>query len=177
MIPSLVPVKLGAALGVLLAAGAGGWTLNGWRYEALLADAQAAYSDNIKAIADAAEQAAAAQLVRTTQLEQALATEDVQHSQEMSDARAQTDAAKAAVAAPGGGLSVLASCPAGNPGGGHSLPAAATPGGVDHAAAVRVVLDPGVAQRLLALTARGDRALIQLRACQDYVKTIQGAPS
>jgi len=54
--------------------------------------------------------------------------------------------------------------------GGCSVPSTASAGGVDHAT-VRVELDPAHAQRIVAITDQGDRALIALQACQDYVRS------
>jgi hypothetical protein len=178
MISPLSIAKIVVVVAVLAVGFCAGWTLNGWRYEAQLATANAAYEANMKTVSDTAAAAAEAQVAKTTDLQNQLAAEDAKHTKEMTDVQAQIAAAQAAVALPSGGLSVLATCPSTDTGSGNSVPSTPTASIVVHAAHVaaptRAVLDRGVAQRLLALTATGDKALVALSACQDYVKTIQG---
>lgn len=52
-----------------------------------------------------------------------------------------------------------------------AMPTAASAGSVDHGAA-RARLDPAHAQRIIAITDAGDRALIALQACQAYIRAL-----
>lgn len=54
-----------------------------------------------------------------------------------------------------------------------AMPNNSTAASVDHAA-TRAELNKEFAQRIIAITARGDKAIIQLNACQDYVKAVAG---
>lgn len=69
-------------------------------------------------------------------------------------------------------LSVLLASPGASGGaGGHQLPAAPGAGRmVDDTG--RADIDPGSAQRIVSIAARGDRAIIALTACQAYARRV-----
>ncbi len=101
-------------------------------------------------------------------LEQRLAASDKTHFEKMTNAQKNQALLRDRLATSDLRLSVLLD--AGSTGG-CSVPATAGAGSVDHAA-VRARLDPAHAQRIIAITDEGDRGLIALQACQDYVRSV-----
>lgn len=92
------------------------------------------------------------------------------HWKEMSDAQTTQARLRDRLATADLRLSVILAATTAE-GGGCGVPAAASAGGVVHGA-VRANLDPAHAQRIITITNDGDRALIALSACQDYVRSI-----
>ncbi|MEZ0553843.1 lysis system i-spanin subunit Rz, partial [Pseudomonas sp. Env-33] len=101
-------------------------------------------------------------------LEQQLAGQDQQHSKELSDAQRNQARLRDQLATADVRLSVLLGE---DPASSCNVPAAPGAVGVVHAAR-RAQLNPAHAQRIIRITDDGDSALIALRACQAYVRTI-----
>jgi len=104
---------------------------------------------------------AAAESRRNTQ--KLLATLDTEHTKALTDAQATNNQLRTAVATGQRRLSVLATCP--------SVRGATAATGVDDAEG-RAELDPATAERIVAIPADGDAAIIALTALQDYVTRV-----
>lgn len=156
---SRMQLGLGALLLMLSAALA--WQLQGWRYGRQLAQLAQAQADAelARLLAERGERQV---------LEQRLEQSETRHYKELADAQQSQARLRDRLATADLRLSVLvergAVCSA--------LPAAAEAGSVDHAT-VRARLEPAHARRIIAITDEGDRGLIALRACQDYVRALQ----
>ncbi|KRP76663.1 lysis system i-spanin subunit Rz [Pseudomonas lactis] len=163
-----------AVLILLLMAGAAGvtWQVQDWRMGKQLSEQlsaqSAAHQGQLDAITNEAWRQQKAEQDRRLSIEQQLATQDQQHSKELSDAQRNQARLRDQLATADVRLSVLlaedsaSSC---------NLPATPGAGGVVHAAR-RAQLDPAHAQRIVAITDDGDNAIIALRACQAYVRAI-----
>ncbi|WP_194790213.1 lysis system i-spanin subunit Rz [Pseudomonas sp. UFMG81] len=136
------------------------WQVQAWRYERVLAQQQ------IEQVAAFNTQLLAEREQRQV-LERRLHDNQTLHYQELTDAQQTQARLRDRLATADLRLSVLverdATCAA--------VPASATTGGVDHGP-VRARLDPAHARRIVAITDDGDRGLIALRACQDYVRAL-----
>ncbi|WP_256249364.1 lysis system i-spanin subunit Rz [Pseudomonas sp. NBRC 111124] len=151
-------VGLGALLLMLFAALA--WQVQGWRYGRQLAQLAQAQAD-----AEAAR--LLAERGQRRAVEQRLEESETRHFKELDDAQQSQARLRDRLATADLRLSVLvergAVCSA--------VPATAGASGVDHAT-VRAGLEPAHARRIIAITDEGDRGLIALRACQDYVRKL-----
>ncbi|MDY7067556.1 hypothetical protein PsexTeo8_40380 [Pseudomonas extremaustralis] len=162
---------------LLMGIGAGGaWQVQDWRMGKRLAEQAGLHKDDLAAISNAAAAHARAQQDKRLATEQQLATQDQQHTKELSDEQRKQAVIRDRLATTELRLSVLLD--ATDPASGCSVPATAGAVGVVHGAA-RAQLDPAHAQRILAITGDGDQGLIALRACQAYVRTVvpDSAPS
>ncbi|WP_317661607.1 lysis system i-spanin subunit Rz [Pseudomonas sp. KU43P] len=150
---------LGALLLVLCVALT--WQVQGWRYGRQLAQQAQAQAE-----AEAARQLAERE--QRQALEQRLEESETRHFEELTHVQQSQVRLRDRLATADLRLSVLvergAVCGA--------VPAAASAGGVDHAT-VRAGLEPAHAGRIIAITDEGDRGLIALRACQDYVRGLR----
>ncbi len=137
------------------------WQVQGWRYERQLAQQAQAQADTEAArlLAERGQRQA---------LERRLEESETRHFKELADAQQSQARLRDRLATADLRLSVLverdAVCSA--------VPATAATGGVDHAT-VRAGLEPAHARRIIAITDEGDRGLIALRACQDYVRALR----
>ncbi|MFJ4444190.1 lysis system i-spanin subunit Rz [Pseudomonas sp. NPDC089422] len=137
------------------------WQVQGWRYGRQLAQLAQAQAD-----------AEAARLIaergQRQSLEQRLEQSESRHFKELTDVQYAQARLRDRLATADLRLSVLverdAICSA--------VPAASSAGGVDHAT-VRAGLEPAHARRIIAITDEGDRGLMALRACQDYVRALR----
>lgn len=140
------------------------WQVQGWRYERVVAQ-------QVQARAAAEARQLLAERERRQALEQRLAESETRHFKEFADAQQSQARLRDRLATADLRLSVLvergAICGA--------VPATASASGVGHAT-VRAGLEPAHARRIIAITDEGDRGLIALRACQDYVREIRGGP-
>jgi hypothetical protein len=145
------------------------WQVQAWRYGGQLEHQEELHIDALKQQTQAfLHQQQVAQGQRLA-LEQHLNTNDLQHTQELSDAQRNQAALRDRLATADVRLSVLLD--ATDPTNGCAMPATATSGSVVHAAP-RARLDPAHAQRIIGITDDGDNALIALRACQAYVRAV-----
>ncbi|CAH0152738.1 lysis system i-spanin subunit Rz [Pseudomonas mediterranea] len=162
-----VGVKAWAAcvlLAVLVAFGAA-WKVQGWRYEARLAQQAGLHKDDLAVISNAAATQARAERDKRLALEQRLSASEQAHYKELSDAQTNQARLRDRLATSDLRLSVLLEDPASC----SAVPSATGAGGVVHGGA-RAQLDPAHAQRIVAITDDGDRGLIALKACQAYVR-------
>ena len=145
------------------------WQVQDWRMGKQLAEQAGLHKDDLAAITNAAAAQARAEQDKRLATEQQLAASDQQHSKELSDAQRNQALLRDRLATADVRLSVLLDTT--DSASGCDVPA--TPGavGVVHAAR-RAQLDPAHAQRIIAITDDGDNAVIALRACQAYVRTI-----
>ncbi|MBC3270759.1 MULTISPECIES: lysis system i-spanin subunit Rz [Pseudomonas] len=157
---------------LLLAAGAfaAAWQFQDWRYGRQLAEQARLNAETLNQLTQAAASAQQAEQVKRLALEQRLAASEQTHYRALSDAQRDQDRLRDRLATADVRLSVLLD--AGDVAQGCNVPAATGAGGVDHAT-VRARLDPAHAQRIIAITDTGDRALIALQACQAYVRALQ----
>ena len=133
-----------------------------------LAEQAGLHKDDLAAISNAAAAQARAEQEKRLAIEKELATQDQQHTRELSDAQRNQALLRDRLATADVRLSVLL---ADDPASGCNVPTAASAVGVVHAAR-RAQLDPAHAQRIIAITDDGDNGLIALRACQAYVRAI-----
>ncbi|MBC3775104.1 lysis system i-spanin subunit Rz [Pseudomonas sp. SWRI99] len=157
---------------LLLAAGAfaAAWQFQDWRYGRQLAEQARLNAETLNQLTQAAANAQQAEQAKRLALEQRLAASEQTHYRALSDAQRDQDRLRDRLATADVRLSVLLD--AGDVAQGCNVPAATGAGGVDHAT-VRARLDPAHAQRIIAITDTGDRALIALQACQAYVRALQ----
>ena len=174
----MTPVQKIAGLAVLvllLMASAGGvtWQVQDWRLGKQLSERlsaqSAAHQGQLDAITNEAWRQQKAEQDKRLAIEEQIAVQDQQHTQELSDAQRNQASLRDRLATADVRLSVLLD--AADSASGCNVPS--TPGavGVVHAAR-RAQLDPAHAQRIIAITDAGDQGLIALRACQAYVRTI-----
>lgn len=159
--PSVVRLAL-MALAAALA-----WQAQAWRYGRLLADQQATQVQQRLALAEALQAQLQAEREQRKGLELRLQASESKHFKELADAQNAQARLRDRLATADLRLSVLVerdTCSA-------QLPAAASTGSVDHGP-VHARLDPAHAERIIAITDQGDRGLIALQACQDYVRAL-----
>ncbi|MBT2374853.1 lysis system i-spanin subunit Rz [Pseudomonas fluorescens] len=164
-----------AVLVLLLMAGAAGvtWQVQDWRLGKQLSERLSAQSaehqGQLDAITNEAWRQQKAEQDKRLAIEQQIAVQDQQHTQELSDAQRNQASLRDRLATADVRLSVLLDGT--DTASGCNVPA--TPGtvGVVHAAR-RAQLDPAHAQRIIAITDAGDQGLIALRACQAYVRAV-----
>ncbi len=145
------------------------WKVQDWRYGMQLAEQASLHQSDLNEISSAAAAQVLVEQDKRLMLEQRLSTSEQTHHKELSDAQTNQARLRDRLATADVRLSVLLaedspSC--------NAVPA--TPGavGVVHGRA-RAQLDPAHAQRIVAITDDGDRAMIKLAACQSYVREIE----
>ena len=152
----------GLVLGLLL-----GWHFTGLSAAATLATVKTEHAQTLQSIAEQRD----AQARRAVQAQQdaanTVAKIDEAHYEDMRRAQTEIEQLRAAVVAGTRRLSIQATCPAVGP---RVSEATGTAGVGD--ASGRADIDPGAAARIVALTDRGDTAIRQLKACQEYARTI-----
>ncbi|WDU61204.1 lysis system i-spanin subunit Rz [Pseudomonas poae] len=145
------------------------WQVQAWRYGAQLERQALVQAQALSRQSQAALHQQQAEQDKRLALEQQLSAGDQQHARELSDAQRHQAVLRDRLATADVRLSVLLD--AGDLASGCALPATSTAGGVVHAAP-RARLDPAHAQRIIGVTDDGDNALIALRACQAYVRSV-----
>ncbi len=164
----MTPGQILVAILLALAVGFGGaWQVQDWRMGKQLAEQAGLHKDDLAAISNAASAQARVDQDKRLALEQILSGQDQQHAKELSDAQRNQARLRDQLATADVRLSVLLEDSAS----GCDVPATPGAAGVVHAAR-RAQLDPAHAQRIIAITDRGDQGLIALRACQAYVRAI-----
>ncbi|MGU9816010.1 lysis system i-spanin subunit Rz [Pseudomonas sp. LF135] len=154
---------------MLMAVAAGvTWQVQDWRMGEKLSEQAGLHKDDLAAISNAAAAQARAEQDKRLAIEKELAAQDQQHTRELSDAQRNQALLRDRLATADVRLSVLL---ADDPASGCNVPTAAGAVGVVHAAR-RAQLDPAHAQRIIAITDDGDNAVIALRACQGYVRSV-----
>ncbi|WP_312772791.1 lysis system i-spanin subunit Rz [Pseudomonas rhodesiae] len=170
----MTPVQKLAGLAVLilvLMTGAAGvtWQVQDWRMGKKMAEQAGLHQDDLARITMAAAAQARSDQDKRLATEQQLATQDQQHTRELTDAQRTQAALRDRLATADVRLSVLID--AADSASGCDVSTSASAASVVHATR-RAQLDPAHAQRILGITGDGDRGLIALRACQAYVRTI-----
>ncbi|MEX3775850.1 lysis system i-spanin subunit Rz [Pseudomonas sp. MYb118] len=163
---------LGIALVVaVLAAGpaALAWRYQDAHYARQLAEQARLHGETLNQLTQAAAARQQAEQDKRQALEQRLASSEQTHYRALSDVQRDQDRLRDRLATADVRLSVLLE--AADAASGCAMPAAAGSGGVVHGP-VRARLDPAHAQRIIAITDAGDRALIALQACQAYVRAL-----
>ncbi|WP_371925215.1 lysis protein [Pseudomonas sp. H9] len=152
---------------LLLLAAALTWQVQAWRYGSQLAQQAQAHALQLQQQAEALAGQLQGERQQRLVLEQQIEANDQFHYQELLDAQQAQARLRDRLATADVRLSVLlgAAPQAGLP---------TTPGtaSLDHDP-VRAGLEPAHAQRIIAITNRGDQGLIALRACQAYVQALQ----
>ncbi|AZV26948.1 lysis protein [Pseudomonas syringae] len=164
----VVPWKVVGALVLILIGAASAWQFQDWRYGKQMAEQARLHAETLNQLTMAAATAQQAEQDKRLAIEQRLVASDKTHTEKMTNAQRDQDRLRDRLATSDLRLSVLIDA---GSAGGCSVPATTGTGGVDHAA-VRARLDPAHAQRIVAITAEGDRGLIALQACQAYAKAI-----
>ncbi|PMQ08906.1 hypothetical protein PseAD21_22495 [Pseudomonas sp. AD21] len=166
----VVPWKLAGVLALVLVGAGSAWQFQDWRYGRQLAEQARLHANAMNQLTQAAATAQQAEQDKRLALEQRLSAIEQIHFRKMSDAQRDQDRLRDRLATSDLRLSVLLDATDADKGCG--VPATSGAGGVDHAA-VRARLDPAHAQRIIAITDTGDRGLIALKACQDYVGALR----
>ncbi len=164
-----VPWRAVGALVLVLVGAGSAWQFQNWRYGSQLAEQARLHGENLNQLTLAAAAAQQAEQDKRLALEQSLATSEQAHYRKMADAQRDQDRLRDRLATADVRLSVLLD--ATDVANGCNLSASTGAGGVDHGA-VRARLDPAHAHRIIAITDTGDRGLIALQACQDYVRSV-----
>nr|WP_256668909.1 lysis system i-spanin subunit Rz [Pseudomonas sp. C2B4] len=152
---------------VLVSAGSA-WRVQDWRYGQQLAEQAGLYQADLNVISNAAAAQVRSDQAARLALEQRLSISDQTHYKELSDAQTNQARLRDRLATADLRLSVLfVEGSAGN----CSMSADPGAGGVVHGG-TRAQLDPAHAQRIIGITAAGDKGLIALAACQTYIKEI-----
>ncbi|WP_433590133.1 lysis system i-spanin subunit Rz [Pseudomonas koreensis] len=165
-----VPWKAVGAIALVLIGAGSAWQFQDWRYGKQLAQQAQQHAETLNQLTQAAATAQQAEQDKRLALEQRLAASEQTHFEKMTDAQKNQDRLRDRLATSDLRLSVLLDAP--DTAKGCGMPATSGTGGVDHAA-VRARLDPAHAQRIIAITDTGDRGLIALQACQDYVRNLK----
>ncbi|MBD8090986.1 lysis protein [Pseudomonas fluorescens] len=149
------------------------WEVQDWRLgkqlAKQLAEQGSAHQKDLDAITSEAWRQQQAEQDKRLATEHQLATQDQQHTKELSDAQRNRTRVRDQLATTELRLSVLLA--ATDSASGCNVPTAPGAAGVVHAAR-RAQLDPAHAQRIIAITDDGDNAVIALRACQAYVRAV-----
>ncbi|VVM99891.1 lysis system i-spanin subunit Rz [Pseudomonas fluorescens] len=169
MSPAALKVVLAGVLLLVLATAGGVWKVQDWRYGMKLAEQDGLHQSDLNTLSNAAVTAQRTEQDKRLALEQRLSASDHTHYKELSDAQTKQARLRDRLATADLRLSVLLD--ATDSASGCSVPATTGAGGVVHGGA-RARLDPAHAQRIIAITGRGDEGLIALAACQAYVKAM-----
>ncbi|MFJ2527133.1 lysis system i-spanin subunit Rz [Pseudomonas helmanticensis] len=165
----VIPWKAVGVLALVLAGFGSAWQFQDWRFGKQLADQARLHAETLNQLTQAAATAQQAEQDKRLALEQRLAASEQTHYRALSDAQRDQDRLRDRLATADVRLSVLLDARDVAPG--CNVPATAGGGSMDHAT-VRARLDPTHAQRIIAITDTGDRGLIALQACQDYVRSV-----
>ncbi len=135
--------------------------------DAELATVKAGHAEQLQQIATERDAQARRAMQAAIDAEAVVAKIDQTNYEDLRRAQAEIESLRAAVRAGDRRLSIKATCPAGR----ASVPETTGTAGVGDGAG-RADIDPGAAERIVALTERGDRAIRQLAACQEYARTV-----
>ena len=164
----MVPWRLIGGLVLVLIGAGGAWQFQDWRYGKQFAEQARLNAETLNQLNQTAAIAQQLEQDKRLALEQRLATSEQTQFRIMTNAQRDQDRLRDRLATADVRLSVLLDA---DSAGGCELPKATGAGGVDHAT-VRARLDPAHAQRIIAITNKGDQGLIALSACQAYVRDV-----
>ena len=165
MIPALYTHVAAALLSGALAF-AGAWTAQGWRLGAQLASLKTGHAETLREIADKTSKASDAVRKYEASVADQLADKDVQHYQELTHAKTETDRLRACVAAGACGVRIItrtAACAAGG-----AMPQDAGAGRVGDGA---IGLDDDTAGRVLDLRESVAADAAKLAYLLEYAQT------
>ena len=145
------------------------WRFQEGRYGRQLAEQARAQAEPLNQRTVAAAPRQQAEQDKRLALEQRLSASEHTHYRALSDAQRDQGRLRDRLATADVRLSVLLD--AHDAASACAMPTTASAGSVDHGAA-RARLDPAHAQRIIAITDAGDRALIALQACQAYIRAL-----
>ncbi|AXA25895.1 lysis system i-spanin subunit Rz [Pseudomonas putida] len=148
----------------------GAWTWQDTRYGKELAEQAASYQTEREAAAAAVIDQMQIHQDKREELEARLAASAETHWKELNDAQSTQARLRDRLATADQRLSVLLDVTS-TPHRGCGLPEATGPAGLVHDP-VRAHVDRAHAQRIIAITDEGDRAIIALKACQAYVREV-----
>lgn len=152
---------------LMLACAALAWQVQGWRYGRQLAEQAGSHAQQMRQQAETLAGQLLAERALQRDLQQRLQASESRYFQELTNAQQTQARLRDRLATADLRLSVLvernSAC--------ATVPAAGAPGSVDHGP-VRARLESAHARRIIAITDFGDRGLITLRACQDYVREL-----
>lgn len=168
MSPVSMKVLAVSVLALLLLAVGATWKVQDWRYGKQLADQSGLHQSDLAAIGNAASAQVQAEQGKRLALEQRLSVSERTHHQVLSNEEKKQARLRDRLATADLRLSVLLAEDSAN---GCPVPATTGAVGVVHGRA-RALLDPAHAQRIVAITDDGDRAVIKLAACQAYVREV-----
>lgn len=146
------------------------WQIQNWRYSAKLERQARLHSDTLNELTLAGASLQRKEQEKRLVLERRLQASDQTHHSELTNAQQTQKRLHDRLATADLRLSVLLA--AYGPGG-DSVPTTTGAGSVVHGTR-RAELDPAHAQRIIAITDDGDRGLIALRACQDFIRQSGG---
>lgn len=139
-----------------------------WYWQALLNGEVAKYEARLSEIDRESNRALLAQQLKRAELEQKLYTIENQQYKELNDEKLKTDQLISDLSVARKRLSVTtARCQTDS----GKLPASASATRVDHDTS-RAYLDAGDAANIIGIVRRGDEAIRQLTACQQYLKAV-----
>lgn len=159
--------QLGLWVLCMLLFGALAWQVQAWRYGRLLAAQETELVQQRLDQAEALHGLLLAEREQRQGLERRLHDSESKHFKELNDVQDAQARLRDRLATADLRLSVLVERDAGC----RAVPATPSASGVDDGP-VRARLDPAHARRIIAITDDGDRGLIALRACQDYVRAL-----
>ena len=169
--PAVRPWAIALVLLVIAVAAAGGaWVVQDWRYGHELETRARTAAEQATARVDAVLATLTTEQAKRHALEGRLKTNDETYYGKLSDAQKAQQLLASSLATANLRLSVLLGSGSFSPGS-IGVSAAAGSGGVVHGG-TRAELDPAHAQRIVGITADGDRGLIALAACQAYAKEV-----
>ncbi|WP_085683136.1 MULTISPECIES: lysis system i-spanin subunit Rz [unclassified Pseudomonas] len=145
------------------------WQVQDWRYGKEFAEQSQLHTETLNQLAQASAAQQRADQDKRLALEQRLASSEQTHYRALSDVQRDQGRLRDRLATADLRLSVLLDATTGA--GNGSMPATATTGSVVYGP-TRAELDPAHAQRIVGITDEGDRGLMALSACQDYVRLI-----
>jgi len=174
LIPARYRWLLGGGLILTLVLGGAslGWGVQGWRLGQALAERDQSHAATLARLHDSAARENRRVQEKRLVLEQKLQASSQTQYRRLGDAEQKTARLRDRLATAELRLSVLAGDP-GAAGAGHDdqLPATASAGRLVDGAR-RADIDRAAAQRIVDITGRGDRAIVALGMCQDYVRTL-----
>lgn len=156
-----------AIIGLFLTGLTTGWAIQGWRLNATISSLKADHANEMKAISDAAAEAALEAQRKQAAWQDALAALDQKHFRELSDANSKIDLLRTELDDGSKRVFIDAQCPA-DPGRGGQAPKSARVGD----GTPRAELNPKVARSLVGIASDGDKAIRKLNALQDYIQQV-----
>ena len=155
-------------LGLMAGSAWAAWAWQAKAYGQQLAKQETAQQTTLTNLANANSALILAEQDKRLALEQWLAASDQAHYRVLTDAKTNQARLRDRIATADLRLSVLLAATTTDSDG---VQTSTSPGSVVHGI-YRAQLDPAHAQRIIAITDDGDNAVIALRACQAYVRTV-----